>query len=344
MTPTVVLGRLVLLGLCVSLVHCGAYMDVDDTPRTALQAGAPPHLIAAEDPPVLDVQGGAVWPMQTDVHLAVVNMPDSAETSIDTVAKYLAARESDPLRLAKALHDWIAYNVASDASLDESPLLPANAERALKTRKGSSADQAALFTALAKHTGNPDLEVRYVTGNARSVSRVGEQYGYHAWNVVHCKGQSYMVDVSWDGGTYRTDYLFTPPDIFAKTHYPDWAEDLHTSRSLTRTEFDAQPLVEPRFYSLALSLDQAPARAKGEVELVVDDPYGVKIAAEIIPVIDGPHDKSSVTARPCEVHQGKKLIADCKLPRAGKYTVMVFAKTGTTRVDEVAAFQVTSES
>ena len=68
------------------------------------------------------------------------------------------------------------------------------------------------------------------------------------------------------------------------------------------------------------------------------------MAAEIIPVIDGPHEEAYLTPRACDVQQGNKLIADCKLPRAGKYTVMIFAKTGTTRVDEVAAFQVNSES
>jgi hypothetical protein len=371
MTPSF-LGRLALLGLTVALVHCGAYMDVDDAPRTALQAGAPPRIVSADDPPALHVQGSTVWPMQTDVHPAVVNMPESAETSIDSVAQYLAAREHDPLMLAKALHDWIADRVTyEDAtspaptagwtdtndgpseSLAQSPLHPPDPERTMRTRKGNSADQAALFVALAKHANNPELEVRYVTGQARSFSRDGEEYGYHAWNVVHCKGQPYMVDVSWDAGSgdgatyrraYRTEYLFTPPDIFAKTHFPDWPEDQHTSHLMTRAEFDAQPLVDPRFYSLALSLDQAPARAKDDVELVVDDPYGVKVAAEILPVIDGPHDTSWVTPHPCEVQQGRKIVADCRLPHAGKYTVMVFAKTGTTRVDEVAAFEVSSDS
>lgn len=371
---------LAILAVSVALIHCGAYMDVDDAPRTALQAGAPPHVTQPDPTPEALPQGAVVWPVQTDIHPAVVNMPASAETSIDSVAKYLAAREKDPLMLVKALHDWVADRVSyakpvagdpanagamwwsSTSSMNDSPsasfvllqnpLAPPSPERTFITRKGTCGDYASLFAALAKHTDNPDIDVRYVTGYARTFASNGEEYGYHAWNVAHVKGRAYMVDVTWDAGTgegasfhreYRTDYLFTPPDIFAATHFPDWAEDQHTGHLLSREDFDAQPLVDPRFYELALALEKPPARAKKEVEIVVDNPYGVRLAAEVLPVSNGPLEPTYAAPRACEMREGPKSIADCKLGAPGEWTVMVFAKTGTTRIDEVAAIQVSSE-
>jgi transglutaminase/protease-like cytokinesis protein 3 len=366
-----------LLAIGATLLHCGAYMDVDDAPRTALQAGAPPQLTEAETPTIVRVEGSTTWPMQTDVHPAVVNMPASAETSIDAVAKYLAAREKDPLMLVKALHDWVAdriryerqtvdtSNVGSGQwfnptaanpittfALSETPLEQPSADRAFLSRKGVCGDYAMLLTELAKHTGNHDIDIRYVTGYARSFAVNGDEEGYHAWNVAHVKGQAYMVDATWDAGTgegarfqraYRTDYLFTPPDVFAKTHYPDWDEDLHTTKPLTRQEFDSQPLFDPRFYELALKLESPPTHAHGQVELVVDNPYDVQLGVEVMPIVKAPLAPSYVTPLTCNLREGHRSVADCKLEAPGQYAVVVFARTGTTRVDEVAMVKVTRD-
>ena len=56
------------------------------------------------------------WPW-TDVglHPAVINMPASAETSIESVAQYIASQEKDPMLRIKALHDYVADRIAYDA-------------------------------------------------------------------------------------------------------------------------------------------------------------------------------------------------------------------------------------
>ncbi|MEO0815430.1 MAG: hypothetical protein AAFY60_21405, partial [Myxococcota bacterium] len=46
----------------------------------------------------------------------VTSIPASAETDIESVAKYIAARESDPFMLVKALHDYVADRVAYDVA------------------------------------------------------------------------------------------------------------------------------------------------------------------------------------------------------------------------------------
>ena len=162
-----------------------------------------------------------------------------------------------------------------------------------------------------------------------------------------------MVDVTWDAGAgegasyrraYRSDYLFTPPDVFAMTHFPDWPEDQHTSHLLTREEFDAQPLVDPRFYALALKLGRTRSPAKDEVQIVVDNPYGVRLAAEVQPIAQPLSPPNSSGPRPCALEDGAESVADCKLEAPGVYAISVFAKTGTTRVQEVAMIRVSRDS
>ncbi len=366
-----------ILAISEALLHCGAYMDVDDAPRTALQAGATPQPTSNDLPPVVRVAGSSVWPLQTDVQPSVMNMPASAETSVDSVAKYLAAREPDPLMLVKALHDWVAdriayakpiaapagtlwwnqarYNGPTPAAsfvLLQNPLDPPLPDRTFVTRKGVCGDYAALLTALGKHTGNPDIDIRYVTGYARNFGVGGADEGYHAWNVAHVKGQAYMVDATWDAGygdgaafqrNYKTDYLFTPPDVFAMTHYPDWPEDQHTTHSMTRAEFEAQPLLNPRFYELALSLDPPPKHANKRVEIVLENPFGVELAAEVVPSVRAPLAPIYATPVTCQVSEGRKSVADCALATPGQYSIVVFARTGSSLANQVAMIDVQSD-
>jgi hypothetical protein len=56
------------------------------------------------------------WPWkQNTVHHAVATIPASVETSIDSVAHYLAEQETDPTLRIKALHDYVADRVAYDS-------------------------------------------------------------------------------------------------------------------------------------------------------------------------------------------------------------------------------------
>ena len=48
------------------------------------------------------------------MHPLVRAIPAEAETSYDSVAKYIAEREDDPLQRVKALHDYVADRVAYD--------------------------------------------------------------------------------------------------------------------------------------------------------------------------------------------------------------------------------------
>ena len=80
------------------------------------------------------------------------------------MARYLGDRESEPFRLVKALHDYVADRVAYDAPALASRI-PQDAETVFRTRKGVCAGYAKLLAALGKAAG---VEIQYLVGDART--------------------------------------------------------------------------------------------------------------------------------------------------------------------------------
>jgi hypothetical protein len=91
------------------------------------------------------------WPWKhATLHPAVAAMPNSVETSIQSVAQYIAKRESDPVLRIKALHDYVADRIAYDSDAFYSGHYPdQDAEAVFETRKGVCAGYANLLSGLA---------------------------------------------------------------------------------------------------------------------------------------------------------------------------------------------------
>jgi hypothetical protein len=141
------------------------------------------------------------------LHPVVVTMPRSAETSIEAVARYIAARAIDPIERIKALHDWVADRIAYDADAwrGDVPLDDADPEEVFRRRIGVCAGYARLLEELGRAA---EIPIRTVHGMT--------PMGRHAWNIVAIAGRTYQIDVTWDAGIvengrfvkrYSTDYF-----------------------------------------------------------------------------------------------------------------------------------------
>src|SRR5262249_36512247 len=106
------------------------------------------------------------WPWKgATLHPAVSKMPASVETSIESVARYIAKHETDPTLRIKALHDYVADRVAYDSEALYSGNFPdQGAQSVFKTRKSVCAGYANLLSALAAAIGE---NIVVVTGYAR---------------------------------------------------------------------------------------------------------------------------------------------------------------------------------
>ena len=271
------------------------------------------------------------WPAPEKLHPLVTSMPPDVEQSYERVATYLRDREPNPQQRIKALHDWIADRIAYDAvALADNAIPRQEARSVFDARKGVCAGYANLLRAMAQVTGD---EVVVVVGDARrDVDEVGG--GGHAWNAAKIDGKWFLIDATWDAGhvsgrtftkSYRTLYLFTPPEVFGVDHLPDEENWQLRSRPLSRGEFMRQPMLRAEFFSRGFRLerpDRSQVTVADALEIALDNPRGQFITASF-----SPKGVDSDTADRCEIRNGPKITANCSLPAAGVYSVLLFANT-----------------
>jgi len=286
------------------------------------------------------------YPWPAELHPVVVNMPPEVEVSVASVGKYIAAREPDPMLRVKALHDWVADRIAYDVPAYLANAIPyqdGQADHVFRTRVGVCAGYARLLAELGKATGD---EILYVTGDVRS--RESPMEGeHHAWNAAKIEGVWYLIDPTWDAGhpkdgayekRYETQYLFTPPDQFALSHFPDEAKWQLLERPVSRAEFFRRPVVTPAFLAYGLDLrspDRSQVTTAGSLDLAVDNPQNVFLLVSFEPKGGDPGGPRVA----CETDAHTR--ARCDFPKAGTYDVHLFANAqqyGT--YDYVASVQV----
>ena len=216
------------------------------------------------------------WPWKNaTLHPLIANMPASAETSIKSVAQYIAEREKDPVLRIKALHDYVADRIAYDHVAYYTHTYPDQSSRTVfKTRKGVCAGYANLLCALASAIGE---KIVVVVGDSRD-SAAGDKLaggGGHAWNAACINGKWYPLDATWDAGNtsrergfekaYRTEYLLTPPEVMIQSHFPESEKWQLLDHPLSIGEFLRQPMLDPSFLASHLTLIR-PTRAVNETD------------------------------------------------------------------------------
>jgi transglutaminase-like putative cysteine protease len=202
------------------------------------------------------------WPTPKALHPVIATIPPEAEQSIEGVAKYIAGREQDPLLRVKALHDWVVDHIVYDAPAFLSGNIPqedGDAQQTFTRRLGVCAGYAQLMVSLGKVTGD---EIVYVVGNVRTLDSSIDGMS-HAWNGARIDGRWYLIDPTFDAGylegdhfkkRYTTDYLFTPPEIFLVSHFPEDGKWQLRDAPISRGDFIRQPMLQPAFFARHIEL------------------------------------------------------------------------------------------
>lgn len=215
--------------------------------------------------PVVVATGGTHWPWKNEVSPIVSGMHPHDETSIAAVAQYIQSREPEPFKRVKALHDWVVTRLQYDLeSLKPGQRKAQDASSVFQNRVAVCEGYARLMVELGRLTGD---QIVYVGGDVREENGEAAPIG-HAWNGVKVNGLWYLVDATWDdplgsdntSRSYRTDYLFIPPDVAIWSHFPDDTRWQLMEATVTRGEFLRQPFARPGIARDGLTL-KSPSRA-----------------------------------------------------------------------------------
>jgi transglutaminase/protease-like cytokinesis protein 3 len=255
-------------------------------------------------------------------------MPAGVETSIESVATYIAQQEKDPFLRVKALHDYVADRIAYDAPafFGQIPRPPQDAETVFRTRKAVCAGYARLLVALGDAIGE---EIVYLVGDSRTpISDLNG--GSHAWNAAKIRGNWYLIDATWDSGyvngseftkQYRTEYLFPPPEVMLISHFPEQPQWQLLPQTLSRGEFLRQPMLRPQFFADGLRL-VSPTRSQTDVEgeamIQLSNPGQRWLMASY-------GAKGSSRSERCSDQTTQSPPIICPLPGTGTYEVRLFS-------------------
>jgi hypothetical protein len=274
------------------------------------------------------------WPSAARPHPLSTEVPTAAEGSFESLAKYAIAHEADSMSRFRLLHDWVATHIDYDVEMLESGRIrDQDAQTVFVSRKAVCAGYARLLQALGKAAG---FDVQYVVGDARGSGSDLAGEG-HAWNIVVIDAKSYLVDATWNAGhvgipagesrmrftrAYSSDYLFTPPNVFAVKHFPDEPKWQLLDKPITRGEFFRAPVLQPSFYAHGLKLispDRSQVTARGSINLVVERSAKDWLLATA----------TSATGEEsrCQVTRNQRFEIECPLAAKGTYEVTLFHST-----------------
>ncbi|CAN5759683.1 hypothetical protein BH09MYX1_BH09MYX1_34600 [soil metagenome] len=292
---------------------------------------APPEDVPA--PPIAAFDAAHPWPSAPDIDPRVRTVPPASEATIPLLAAFLSALEADPYRRFKLLHDWVADHVSYDfpALDDGSYVTKQDAAKVLLARTGVCAGYANLLVELGRAAG---YVIDYVGGVAKGAG--GEvDGGGHAWNVVVIDKKSWLVDATWDAGhakqnssdhdrftkDYKTDYLFTPPDVFGADHFPEDAKWQLRDKPITRGEFMRIPQLDPSFVAHGWKLvspDRSQITVKDHATAMLESDGRHFLLASLFPQTGGVAKRCSVDA------EGSTVKIDCTAPAPGTYRLVFF--------------------
>jgi len=275
----------------------------------------------------------ASWPMPHALHPIVTNMPPEAEQSIESVGHYIAAHEKDPVLRIKALHDWVTDRIAYDGPAFRSGNIPfddGDSAKVFQRKLGVCAGYSQLMVALGKASGD---EIVYVVGNVRTSESPVDGLA-HAWNAVRISGAWYLIDATFDAGylegdkfhkQYSSDYLFTPPEVFGVSHFPEDKDWQLRDAPISRGDFIRQPMMQPAFYARHLELvapDRSQVSVSGHVDIVLKNP-STQLLVDYVPSTGGTGTDCAVDHRGDSGAGNSLTHARCDLP-SGSWNVMLF--------------------
>ena len=265
--------------------------------------------------------------------------PARADSSIASLAAWLARAGTGELPRARALYRWVTAHIAYDAdgfrTGQYGDLTP---DGVLRRRAAVCEGYAQLTRALGTAMG---LEIVSVSGwskgyGYRAGQIAGEGTPNHAWNAVRIDGRWHLMDPTWGAGfldarlqfvrRFQNHYFLPAPESFVVDHLPQDPRWQLLDRPVSAAEYTDLAYLRPAFFANGLQL-QSHRSARIEaaesllVTLAVSQP--VELIAELLDpeanhVLEGQWTFVQSNDRRAELR--------ASFPRAGEYLLRLFAR------------------
>jgi len=188
--------------------------------------------------------------------------------NMGTITAIVTKQFPDPKDKARAIFDWIAYNISFDLKAGKNnDNEKTSTDLVLKTRKATAAGYAGLFQDMCSVVKIRCLTVDgYAKYNTEQINEKPDEFN-HTWAVVQL-GQSpdtwYYVDPTWGSGytddkmtkytkAYNDDYFFADRTIFNFQHFPDNGAWQLGPGPKSVSSFLSLPLVKSAAYEFRIS-------------------------------------------------------------------------------------------
>ena len=161
----------------------------------------------------------AIRPDYTELDARVKTLAKEAQ-SPEEVARIVCQGLQTDIEKARAIFDWLSYNIAYDTSFKVY-----HGDEAFKKRRSVCQGYAELFDTMAEEAG---LKSLMITGTANGGPNVGK--GGHAWNLVMLEDRDLLLDSCWGAGyvsgkkfvqAFDPSWFDPHPAVYIYTHYPN---------------------------------------------------------------------------------------------------------------------------
>jgi len=159
------------------------------------------------------------WKLPAIKYFNGVTIDEAVQSTpeIDNLAQQIVGNETDAIKKARLLYEWVCENIDYDKAKAEVVLrdpssVNSGAIVTFEERSGVCFDYASLYAAMCRAV---DVKVRLVSGLGYS----GEEWGPHVWNQVYDPADDRWINVDTTFGNSGFNY-FDNPD-FSDNHRYD---------------------------------------------------------------------------------------------------------------------------
>ena len=179
------------------------------------------------------------------VDYLVLDIPQSANNSTDSVAAFIQSNFKNEKERFRAIYRWVTYNIRYDKdsmyvfNWGGDPTKKVTA--ALRRKKGVCENYTAVFHDIALKCGLQSYVISGYTKQSGTIDKVG-----HSWCAVNFSNEWLLCDPTWDDHyIINPNYFLVAPSVFIESHMPfdplwQLLEHPISAREFTRGSFYSQ--------------------------------------------------------------------------------------------------------